>query len=323
VKLLAALLLSAAPAFAQVPALRYAQTYSALNSIYSLPVNVAVREGLFKREGINFEVVIPIPGGTDRMIDALHDGIADLAHVATPFLVRKHLAGSDAVAVVAEFNSPIYSLVARPDVKGYAALKGKVVGMADPSGSITASMRKLLALHGIRDGDINVKTIDGTPARLTCLKKGDCAAVPLGQPQDLQAISEGYRLLGLSTEVVPKALYTVTAARRSWAAANRDAVVRYARGLASAFRVIRDPARRASVVKIIVETTSVAPAVAERTLDLYFKPEKHALPMQGEIDVDGLAKVIELMGEAGLLVRPLPPAERFVDLSYLRAAGVR
>jgi ABC-type nitrate/sulfonate/bicarbonate transport system substrate-binding protein len=321
--LLAFLAMGASAACAQATVLRYGQAPSAARSIYSLPVAVAEREGLFRREGLDFRVVIPIPGGSDKMIAALHDDTVDVTHVATPFLVRAVLAGSDAVAIAAEFNNPIYSLVARPEIKRIADLKGKLVGLADPAGSITLSMRKLLALHGVGVGDIRVKTIEGTPARLNCLRRGECAAVPLGQPQDLLAQSEGYRLLGLSNEAVPEFLYTVTAARRSWAAANQDAVVRYVRALAAAFRFIRDPARRDAVVKTIVETTGVPAAVAERTLALYFEPERKVLPRQGEIDLKGLVQVIAFMGEAGQLKAPLPAPERFVDLQYLHLAGIR
>jgi ABC-type nitrate/sulfonate/bicarbonate transport system substrate-binding protein len=308
---------------AQAIVLRYGQSLSAQRSIFSLPVAVAEREGLFKREGLDFRVVIPQPGGADLMIAALHDDTVDVTHVATPFLVRAALAGSDAVAIVAEFNNPIYSLVARPDIARMADLKGKTLGLADPGGSITISMRKLLARHGVGAGDISVKTIDGTTARLNCLRRKECAAVPLGQPQDLVAQSEGYRLLGSSTDAVPEYLYTVTAARRSWAAANQDAVVRYVRALAAAFRVIRDPARRDSVVKAIVETTGVTPAIAERTLALYFEPERKVLPRRGEIDLKGFAQSIALMAEAGQLKPPLPAPDRFVDLRYLRLAGVK
>jgi ABC-type nitrate/sulfonate/bicarbonate transport system substrate-binding protein len=318
-----ALLAVPSAAWAQDIVLRYGQAISAQKSIYSLPIAVAQRRGLFRREGLDFRVVIPLPGGSDRMIAALHDDTADLTHVATPFLVRAALAGSDAVAIAAEFNNPIYSLVARPEIRGIADLKGKLVGLADPGGSITLSMRKLLALHGLRESEIRVKTIEGTPARLNCLRRGECAAVPLGQPQDLLAASEGYRVLGLSTEAVPEFLYTVTAARRSWAAANRTAVVRYVRALAASFRIIRDPAERASVVNIVVETTGVPAAVAERTLALYFEPERKVLPRRAEIDLDGFAQVIAFMGEAGLLEAPLPAPGRFVDLQYLHEAGVR
>jgi ABC-type nitrate/sulfonate/bicarbonate transport system substrate-binding protein len=272
---------------------------------------------------LNFRVVVPIPGGSDKMIDALHDNTCDVTHVATPFLVRAALAGSDAVAVAAEFNNPIYSLVARPEIKTYGDLKGKLLGLADEAGTITISTRKLLSLHGLREGDFQVKTIEGTPARLNCLRRGECVAVPLGQPQDLLALHEGYRLLGLSTEAVPEFLYTVTAARRSWAEANKDAVVRYVRAVASSFKFIRDPANRKAVVKTIVETTGSSEAIAAQTLALYFEPERKVLPRQGELNLNGLTQVIAFMGEAGTIKAPLPAAERFVDLQYLDAAGVR
>jgi ABC-type nitrate/sulfonate/bicarbonate transport system substrate-binding protein len=310
------------PLSAQAIPLRYAQSYSAIRSVFSLPVSVAEREGFFRREGLDFKVVIPIPGGSDKMIDSLNDGSADLTHIATPFLIRAALAGSDAVAVAAEFNNPIYSLLAKPEIKSFSDLKGKLIGMADEAGTITISTRKLLALRGVRKEEFRVKIIEGTPARLSCLKKGECDAVPLGQPQDLLAQKEGYRLLGSSNEVVPEFLYTVTAVRRSWSEKNKDAVVRYVRGLGAAFKFIRDPKNRTAVVKTIVETTNVSAEIAERTLALYFEPERKVLPQQGEINLKGLAQVIAFMGEAGTVKQPLPVPERFVDLRYLHAAGI-
>ena len=310
-------------AVAQTVNLRYGQAYSAIRSIFSLPVSVAEREGFFRREGLNFRLVVPIPGGSDKMIDALHDDTCDVTHVATPFLIRAALAGSDAVAIAAEFNNPIYSLVARPEIKNFPDLKGKLLGLADEAGTITISTRKLLALHGLRDGDFRVKTIEGTPTRFSCLRRGECVAVPLGQPQDLLALNEGYRLLGLSTEAVPELLYTVTAVRRSWAEANKDAVLRYVRALASSFKFIRDPANRKAVAKIIVETTGSSAAIAEQTLTLYFEPERNVLPRQGELNLDGLTQVIAFMGEAGTIKTPFPAAKQFADLQYLHAAGVK
>lgn len=303
--------------------LRYAQAYSSLRSIFSLPIVIGDREGFFRREGLDFRVIVPIPGGADKMIEALHDDTADITHVATPFLIRAALARSDAVAIAAEFNNPVYSLVAKPAIKTFADLKGKLVALADETGTITISTRKLLALHGLREGDFRVKIIEGTPARFQCLVRGECDAAPLGQPQDFSAVEKGCRVLGLSTEAVPELLYTVTAARRSWAEAHKEMLVHYARGLASAFKFIRNPAKRAVVVKTIVETTDASAAAAEETLKLYFDPERGVLPRQGEINIKGLERVIAYMGEAGTLKKPLPTAERFVDLRYLAAAGIQ
>jgi ABC-type nitrate/sulfonate/bicarbonate transport system substrate-binding protein len=310
-------------ATAQTLPLRYAQSYSAARSIFSLPISVGERAGFFRREKLDFQVVVPLPGGSDKMIDALNDGTADVTHIATPFLIRAALGGSDAVAVAAEFNNPIYSLVAKPEIKSFADLKGKLIGLADEAGTITISTRKLLTLRGVGKEDFRVKIIEGTPARFTCLKRGECDAVPLGQPQDLLALKEGYRLLGLSTEAVPEFLYTVTAVRRPWAEANKDAVVRYVRALGAAFKFIRDPANRPAVVKAIVETTGSSVEIAEQTLKLFFEPERNVLPKQAEINVKGLAQVIAFMGEAGTVKEPLPSPERFVDLRYLQMAGVK
>ncbi len=309
-------------ASAEIVTLRYAQAYSALRTIFALPLFVAEREGFFVREGIDFSM-LPVSGGGERLVAALHDGSADICHVATPFLIQAALKGSDAVAIAAEFNNPVYSLIAKPENKTYADLKGKLIGVAAENGSITLSIRRLLALNGLQREDFRTRFVDGTPERLTCLTAGDCDAVPLGQPQDFVAMRRGFRLLGFSTDAVPEYLYTVTAARRSWAAANKDAMVRYVRALSSAFRFIRDPANRANVLKTIIETTGFAEGNAQLTLALYFEPDRGVLPKAGEISIKGLEQVIALMGEGQTLKPPLPTAEQFVDLQYLRAAGIQ
>jgi ABC-type nitrate/sulfonate/bicarbonate transport system substrate-binding protein len=122
---------------------------------------------------------------------------------------------------------------------------------------------------------------------------------------------------------VPEFLYTVTAARRSWAEAHKDALVRYVRGLAAAFGFIRDPAKRLAVIKAIVQTTGSSEAVAKQTLNLYFEPERKVLPKRGELNVAGMAQVIAFLGEAGTLKEPLPPPDRFLDLRYLQLAGIQ
>ena len=313
---------SAGEAAAQNVTIRYGQAFSALRSIFALPLLVAEREKFFAREGLNF-VVVPITGGGEKLVEALHDDTADMSHVATAFMIQAAMKGSDAVAIAAEFNNPIYSLIAKPEIKSYADLKGKLLGFAAETGSITISIRKLMAMHGLQRNDYQTKFVDGTPDRLACLTAGDCYAVPLGQPQDFVAMRQGYRLLGLSTEAVPEFVYTVTAARKSWAENNKDAVGRFVRGLGAAFRFIRDPARRDDVVRTIVETTGLAEANARLSLALYFEPERNVLPRQGEIDMKGFKTAIEFMGEAEVLKAPLPPPERFVDLQYLRAAGLQ
>ena len=183
-------------------------------------------------------------------------------------------------------------------------------------------MRRLLAQNGLGSVDYKIKELVGTPVRFACLKSGECAGVPMGQPNDLEAIAQGYRRLGDSTQAVSAFQLQVIAVRRAFAQAHQDTVVHFVRALADAFRFIRDPANRDDVIKIVAERTGSSAQIARDTLTLYFEPEKGVLPRQGEIDLKGLDQVIAFMGEGGALKPPLPAAARFVDLQYLRAAGV-
>src|SRR5260370_22617449 len=167
--------------------------------------------------------MLPVPGGGERLIAALPAGTAGISLVATPFLIQAALAGSDAVAIAAEFNNPIYSLVAKPENRTYADLKGKLIGIAAETGSITIATRKLLALNGLRKEDFRTRFVDGTPDPLSCLTAGDCDAVPLGQPQDFVAMRRGYRFLWLSDGARPAYLYTLTRARGDSSATTQGA----------------------------------------------------------------------------------------------------
>ena len=301
--------------------LRYGQTASTLRSVFSLPIFVAEREGFFAREGLTVTVV-PIAGGTDRMIAALDNGQVDITHVSTPFLIRAVLDGSDAVAIAAEFANPIYSLVGRPGL-GIEDLRGKTVGLAAAADMVAISTRRLLSIHGVQGSDFTPRELVGTPARFTCLIEGACDAVPLGQPEDFLAVSRGFAVLGLTSDAVSRFQYTVTAARRGWALANRVAVTRYVRALAAAFHFIRDRAHRADVERTIVETTDATPRIAADILRLYLDPDRGVLPRQGEFDQEGLAAVIAFMHETGAIKGALPSPERFIDTTYLKDAGIR
>jgi ABC-type nitrate/sulfonate/bicarbonate transport system substrate-binding protein len=322
---LAAALLAAAPdatAAAEGTTLRYGQIPSTVRSVSSLYAFIAHQKGFLARENIKLEHV-PIPGGTDKMVAALGEGRVDVTQTASPYLIQAVLAGSDAVAIAGETANPIYSLIAKSEIASFADLKGRLVGLSLPVDTISISMRKLLALNGLGEGDYSVKELVGTPVRFECLKRGECDAVPLGQPEDFIAIDGGYRRLGVSTDAVAAFQFQVIAARRAWAQTNKDAVVRFVRGLAAAFRFIHDPANRGEVATAIVELTGSSDQIARQTLALYFEPDRGVVPKQAEIDLKGLAQVIAFMGEGGAITPPLPQPERFVDLQYLRAAGAQ
>jgi hypothetical protein len=100
-------------------------------------------------------------------------------------------------------------------------------------------------------------------------------------------------------------------------------VLRLARAFGAAYKFVADPANRDETSSFISEVTGATSDVARQMLVFYYEPYRGVLPRQAEINMDGMAKVIELLGQSGELTTPLPEASLFVDLQYLQAAGLQ
>jgi ABC-type nitrate/sulfonate/bicarbonate transport system substrate-binding protein len=307
---------------AELITLRYGQNSASTGSLSALPLTVAERKGFFVREGINLEVV-PIAGGTDRIVAALDKGEIDAGKNATPYLIQAVLKGSDAVAIVAQTTNPVYSLIVRPEIKSFADLKGKVIGLSTAGDTITLSAVRLLASKGIKAADFRAKAVVGTPARFDCLKSGECAAVPMGQPEDLDAIKKGFPRLAFTYEAGADLIFNVDMARRAWGEKNKDVLVRMVRGFAAAYQFMNDAKNHDEVRNIVKESLKISDDTARQIFSPYTQVDKNVLPRRGELDLSAFDRVLALMGEAGIIPTPLAPASRFVDLQYLKAAGIQ
>jgi ABC-type nitrate/sulfonate/bicarbonate transport system substrate-binding protein len=299
--------------------LRYGQNAAGVSGLSSLPLNVAQRRDAFRREGINL-VMVPIPGGTDRIVAALDKGEIDAGKNATPYMIQAALKGSDAVAFISQTLNPVYSLIVRPEIKSIADLKGKVLGLSTAGDTITLSTVRLLNAKGIKAADYTAKAVVGTPARFACLKAGECAAVPMGQPEDLEAIAQGFPRLGFTYEAGADLIFNVDMVRRAWGERNKDVLVRFVRAMASTYAFMNDPRNRDEVVSIVKETGKLSDEVGRQIYAPYLEPGRNVLPRRGELSLPALERVLGLMAEVGAIPKPAP--ERFVDMQYLRAAGI-
>ena len=317
-----ALCCATATVSAQQPiALRLGFNANSARNIGEVPNALAAHNGFFAREGLAVTMV-PLQG-TSHMVAALDNGEVDLTGTALPYMIEAALKGSDAIAAIGGVANPMYSLIAKPQIKSIADLKGKLIALSAPPDTITLSTKMLLAKGGLHDGDYRFKEIIGSSQRAACLASGECDAVPLSQPEDVVFAGKGFVKLGDSLDVVPDLQFNVIAARRSWAAAHEKAMVALARAFGATFRFLRDPTHRDEVVRAIVETTGADAAAARAILALYYEPDRGVMPKQAEMNMSGVAAVIALLGRAGRIQPPLPPAERFVDLRYLHEAGLQ
>ena len=99
--------------------------------------------------------------------------------------------------------------------------------------------------------------------------------------------------------------------------------MRFVRAFAASYEFINDPKNRGEVTNIIMESLKVSEEIARQLFAPYLEPDKNVLPKRGELSLKAFNQVLQLMGEAGVIPTPVPAAERFIDLRYVKAAGIQ
>jgi ABC-type nitrate/sulfonate/bicarbonate transport system substrate-binding protein len=293
----------------------------------ALPYVVAQRKGFFEKEGIRLQIVRTVArpeiGNQATVFEALAKGEFDMTRSQLSFHILHVLKGFDFAAVAGNTANQMQVLMARPEIKSFADLKGKTIALTWPYDLISLSMLKLMEKHGVKKDDVRAKVLTGSGPRAECMRSGECVAAAVSQPFDSILAAQGHHALGNSHELEPMP-FVAEIVNKTWAQANEDSVARYIRGFGAAMRYINDPKNADDVRPLIMDVTKSSDAVARELLTKYFyNPTRPYLPRQAELDVEGFGRVVGLMGEYDQIPKPVPPTSRFVDVRYAKAAGVQ
>jgi ABC-type nitrate/sulfonate/bicarbonate transport system substrate-binding protein len=227
--------------------------------------------------------------------------------------------GGNLVILGGDINKIVYTLVAAKDVRSYADFRGKTLAVPGLQEGSAVVLKKMLAANGLGPDDYSFIPVGGTANRASAVVNGTAAGALIGQPQDFRLVADGQPSLGVSSEAVPYYQFDVIAGRRDWAQRNPDTVVRFLRAVVQADRWLYDPANRERAAQIAADTLKLTPDEGLRSYDLLIT-QTQAIPRQGEVSGPGMDTAIEIMAEIGLLSPPLPPADKYIDSSYLARA---
>jgi ABC-type nitrate/sulfonate/bicarbonate transport system substrate-binding protein len=298
------------------------------NGLGALAYVAAQRKGFFERAGVRLQVVPYIPpqplgNQQDILMEALAKGEIDMTRSQLSFHVYHVLNGYEFAAVAGNTANQLWTILARPEIKNFADLKGKTVALTWPDDLITLSMLKQMGRHGIKPTDVRILVITGAGPRSECLRFGECDAVAANEPYDRALEAQGFRALGNSRELSTLP-FIGEIVNKAWAQSHQQAVVAYIRGFAAAMRFINDPKNADEVRPLVQDVTRTSPEVASALMTKYYYDPTHPyLPKQAELDLEGFGRVIDLLGEYDKILKPLPAVSRFVNLDYAKAAGVQ
>jgi ABC-type nitrate/sulfonate/bicarbonate transport system substrate-binding protein len=216
-------------------------------------------------------------------------------------------------------HSGLFALVGAPDSATVETFRGRAIGVDAKTSGFVLVLERMLHARGFARADYQLIEIGGWESRYRALMDGNIAGTLLTEPFVLNALGAGCHLLARDFEMIPSYQGTCGAASRRWAERHPDRLVRYIRAYGEATQWCFERPNRGACLDILARYNEIDGTAAEHTLDALLDPQ-HGLYPNAVLNISGVAAALELRAELSYLVHPIPPVEKYVDLSYHRAA---
>jgi NitT/TauT family transport system substrate-binding protein len=164
-------------------------------SVFSLVI--AQKEGYFREEGLNVEL-LSIRG--EIAIRTVLAGDVDFFTNAGSALAAG-VRGIPVRLVTVFQDKPSWDLIAQPEIKSIAQLRGKNIAVMSPEGSLAVVAREMLRKNGLDPTkDVNLVTMGGDEVRFPALQTRSIQATLFNTAMSIKAQKDGFIKLGNASE---------------------------------------------------------------------------------------------------------------------------
>jgi len=191
---------------------------------------VAEEKGLFKKHGIDAEVII-IGGGASRVVSSLIAGEIQFSVGGGDAVIRAALRGADTVLAASPLKTGLQRLMVRPDIKTPAELKGKKVGITRFGSASHWVLQLFLRKWGMRSEDIQMVQLGSSPAMFASLEKGGIDGAVFTIPTFFVAEDRGYRILADPVDLDIYYLQNSVDSTKALLRQKHDQTVRFVKGI--------------------------------------------------------------------------------------------
>src|SRR5437870_12798132 len=158
---------------------------------------IAQKEGYLKEEGIEAQL-LSIRG--EIAIRTTLAGEVDFFTNAGSALAAA-VRGVPVKIVTVFQDKPGWDLIAQPDIKSVAQLRGKNIAVMSPEGSLAVVAREILRKNGIDPTkDVNLVTMGGDEVRFPALQTKSIQATLFNTAMSLKAQKEGFTKLAVASD---------------------------------------------------------------------------------------------------------------------------
>lgn len=276
------------------------------------PDYVAHAQGFYEREGLTVE---------DNMVDgrttitALIGGSLDLAFGDATGFVLAVEKGASLVNVGWGADRIAYRLMAPPQIKTFADLRGKVVAASGPLEVYTTVLRELLKKGGLDpDKDVTFVYSGSQGQRFAALAGGAVQAGLIAIPANLELAAKGFHSLASTTDLYPTLSVSALIARSDWVQAHPDVIRRYLRAQADATAWLYAPANKERAIAVLVAATKSPPDIAAEVYREYIGG--HEFPTNACVARAGMQNLIKVMHETGRTALTPAAVDKITDTQF-------
>jgi NitT/TauT family transport system substrate-binding protein len=272
------------------------------------PLYIGQRLGYFDAAGLKIDLIFAQSNAA--VVQQLAAGSYDVAPSAGMVdPVRAIEKGAPEAIVRIVIQAPPYALLAKPEIKTMAALKGKTIMLGGAKDITRIFAERMLTPNGVKPNDYDMLFAGATSARFASLRTGAVDAALLTVPFNFYAETAGFTNLGFTFDYLPDMPFAGMAVNRNWAAANPGRVERFLDVYNKSIAWFRDGRHRGEAVGIMVETSKLDQADVGKAYD--FLHDKNLFEPSGKVSKAKLATVVDALRELGD-IPPGFPVERLL-----------
>ena len=313
--LLATLPTSAAPAATRLEVIGF-------SGASNLPTWLAMDRGLFAKEGL--EITFAPTRGAIEQMQAMMDGKYALAITAIDNIVgftEKQadivLPGFDVMGFAGVHSGTNY-VIARPEIKSFADLKGKIAAVDALQSGYGFVLYRILEDHGLVLGrDYTPLAVGNGRGRIEAMEQGRAHVGVLAPPDDFEVKAKGYTVLADAAEAVGGYQASVYAARRSWAKVHEPELLAFIRAEIAAHELIY--ADKATALAVLAQRMKLTPGQAEITYT-GMTSGKGGFNRAAAINFKGVETALAVRSRYAEPKMSLTDAKKYVDLGYYETA---
>src|SRR5437870_10730716 len=222
-----------------------------------LPAQVAVAKGFFKDENLD---PLLIQMRSQVTVPALLSGEVNYT-LSFGNIIGGAMQGMPFKILAVLTDKPLHNIVARPEIKTIADLRGKRIGTQRIGGSDHLAAEAILQAKGLDLKDVQFVTLGADePVRVEIMKKGLVDAVSIAPPGPNRLAREGFNVLGGPKDLKIGSPISAVAATDSRIKNYRDETKRVVRAVLRGLRFMHE--RKEEVVPIMARWLNQTQEVA-------------------------------------------------------------